>query len=364
LRGIAALAVVLFHVSHLWTYFRFDNAMPPVWGSLRDFLAGAGASSVTLFFVISGLVLRQSLDAKRDGSLPVICGQFLIARAFRIYPLVVVVVLTWVATARWLPFPEGAVYDWPTIVRNVALAEASIDWPTWSTRVEIAAIPFILIAWTARRKFGIVALIGIAAAFSALAFWRSLYCEDMIGRYLASFALGMLILDLPETLGERIPAWLAIPVMGVLLAACVCARPYVSYHSQWAILIESICWTGFLFLLVKGNSGAIRPALLTTPLRFIGKISFSIFLVHFFVLCVLLRHLPASWLSVVSGGDPMTESSLVFAMTMMVSVPLSAATYAAVEAPGIAAGRSVRLLLWNLGRRDAQQSAAGPVLAA
>jgi peptidoglycan/LPS O-acetylase OafA/YrhL len=174
LRGIAALAVVLFHVSHLWTYFRFDNAMPPVWGSLRDFLAGAGASSVTLFFVISGLVLRQSLDAKRDGSLPVICGQFLIARAFRIYPLVVVVVLTWVATARWLPFPEGAVYDWPTIVRNVALAEASIDWPTWSTRVEIAAIPFILIAWTARRKFGIAALIGIAAAFSALAFWRSL----------------------------------------------------------------------------------------------------------------------------------------------------------------------------------------------
>jgi peptidoglycan/LPS O-acetylase OafA/YrhL len=346
LRGVAALVVVVMHSFVLWPHFRMNDATTPVYQTLTLILWGAGGSSVTLFFVISGLVLRQSLDAKLDGNFAVTLGQFVIGRIFRIYPLVAAVILIWTCSAPWLPFPRGARYEWHVVLKNIALIDATIDWPTWSTRVEIGAIPLIFGAWALRHRLGTFALAGAAVAFAILAFWRALYGEDMIGRYIASFLLGMLIVDLPDSPTKVVPIRSLVPfVMVLLAAACIYARPYLSYHSQWSIVVETLCWTAFLYLLVRGNAGPLKKILLTPSLRLIGRISFSIFLVHFFVLFVLMRHLPESWLLPITAGDPAAESAVVLLITTAITIPLSIISYSAIEAPGIAAGRIIRQLL-------------------
>ena len=98
---------------------------------------------------------------------------------------------------------------------------------------------------------------------------------------------------------------------------------------------------------------------MTRPLRFIGKISFSIFLLHFAVLFALMRNMPATWLRW-TDGDPTAESVAVFVITMVITVPLSAFTYAVIEARGIAAGRALR---HRLQYRPARTNLASSVIA-
>jgi exopolysaccharide production protein ExoZ len=195
MRGIAALVVSGFHSFAYWSHVRAargpDNPLPnPYEGGLvhdvlSNFFVGAGASAVTLFFVISGFVLATSLD--NDAS-PV---KFISARAFRIYPAHMFIIAVWFMFEPLLIFSSAPSAS--DLIQNLSLAfppsYVPMNGPTWSLRVEIAAVPIILLAWFLRANFGVRSLIALATFLSIASFARGLYFEDMIGRYLFVFVL-------------------------------------------------------------------------------------------------------------------------------------------------------------------------------
>jgi peptidoglycan/LPS O-acetylase OafA/YrhL len=94
LRALAALMVALGHSFIAMTFDGVDKLwITPIWLLESDkalfaklvLFVGNGAAAVTVFFVLSGVVLGLSLD--RDYSITRhSCCRFLIKRAFRIYP--------------------------------------------------------------------------------------------------------------------------------------------------------------------------------------------------------------------------------------------------------------------------------------
>lgn len=92
LRGVAALAVVLFHLPTFGGRLDLPGA-PDAF--LRNLLA-SGAAGVDLFFVISGFIMAHVYARRPDGP-----GLFLLRRGLRIVPLYWMVTLAWWGRWRW-----------------------------------------------------------------------------------------------------------------------------------------------------------------------------------------------------------------------------------------------------------------------
>jgi peptidoglycan/LPS O-acetylase OafA/YrhL len=347
MRGIAALAVSGLHSFVYWTHFRVprapDNPLPDphegglIYDALFNFFIGSGASAVTLFFVISGFVLAISLN---KGASTV---KFISARAFRIYPAHMFIVIVWFMFAPWLFFGGGNHSVWD-LFQNLALAFPTnyvpMNGPTWSLRVEIAAVPIILAAWLIRTQLGVRGLVALAAILAAISFAPDLYFGDMIGRYLFVFVLGMLAHDLIKPT-SILPTRATIPLLCIAIAVDIAARPMLGYHAQASILIEAMCCTAALALIVGADNSSLMTFLHRTAVRGFGRISYSYFLIHFPVLWAFLRLAPDLPLSAVPSG------LLIWAAVIMVTVPLAVASYLWIEQPGIALGRKLIEILWS-----------------
>ncbi|EFH1082318.1 acyltransferase, partial [Escherichia coli] len=86
-RGFAALFVFFSHYKDT-----INNSLTINGRGLGDFLFMNGGFGVDLFFVISGFVILMSTE--KSSSRRMNCMDFLIKRFFRIYPLLIVTVLT------------------------------------------------------------------------------------------------------------------------------------------------------------------------------------------------------------------------------------------------------------------------------
>ncbi len=96
LRGIAALAVVFFHMNGGYSPF-FPMLPPWIWKTPFHALVD-GPAAVSLFFVLSGLVLSLKYLARGGFSLRTDLFSFVVNRAIRIcFPFIAVVFLSFLA---------------------------------------------------------------------------------------------------------------------------------------------------------------------------------------------------------------------------------------------------------------------------
>src|SRR5688500_13474905 len=134
LRGVAALTVAAFHAGH--TEMTTPDASSPLAfgpeaaGGLPHWVAAAyallinGHGAVIVFFVLSGHVLRLSLDrmAPQGGG---IASAFLARRALRLWPPIAaclaVFAILYLATGRHLPAATDAAYSLAGLLRHLAL---------------------------------------------------------------------------------------------------------------------------------------------------------------------------------------------------------------------------------------------------
>src|SRR5260370_15098675 len=168
MRGIAALAVVGFHVSNPFS-------AGPAFGWLDGFAFQIftaffnGVGAVVTFFVLSGFVLARSLDANSD---PV---RFFRNRLFRLFPaaMAVVVLLTLLHWQfGWFIGREPS-FDPLTVILNLLLIRSDINGVMWSMTVECVATPLILLSVWLFRRHGEAVLWGLAAFLFGLSFWGS-----------------------------------------------------------------------------------------------------------------------------------------------------------------------------------------------
>jgi peptidoglycan/LPS O-acetylase OafA/YrhL len=298
---------------------------------LRLFLHGHGA--VIIFFVLSGYVLRSSLEGR--GGLPWrgLVAQFLVGRFFRLFPVIVTTIGV-VATIAWLIHHHP--YSPYEILRNVALLDVNINGAFWSLQVEVFGSLLILAAFLLERRFGWKSVAALAVLMTAFSFFNRAYSTR--GIFLAAttymFLFGYLLACLPKL--RRLGAgWGAL-----LLAGSVTLFYWAHAHGDvWfkRLMLESaVAAAGIVMVLA---TDAYKNALQWAPLRLLGTVSYSFYAIH----TVGVDFASSYVAHIAAWGIPhwalvATLFVLAAAAAFMLAIPL----YYLVERPGGALGKPGR----------------------
>jgi peptidoglycan/LPS O-acetylase OafA/YrhL len=320
LRGVAAVWVFLFHLDLARPLF------PPV---LHQWLAiGRGYIAVDLFFVLSGFVLaltyrgpflsRPFMSAYPD---------FLLRRVARVMPLNAAIVGLLAVTAWFGPSSVGDSFaaarnPW-TVIANILLIQdwglaPSIDKPSWSVSVEMAvylAYPLLLaLAWS-RRFWIILLLAGMASLYWLVRTELGVVSQGLLigdfTRGFADFSFGLLCFRAFES--GAVPS-----VVGRFDLVIVSAFWAAVVFSPTDLLPILVCPAVILSLAME--RGPVAWLLGLRPLNYLGRISYSIYLVHYCVLCGL-------------SLLPIRASGLYGAAALSLTLAISAVTFRWVERP-------------------------------
>lgn len=304
LRGLAALAVVLFHAYQ-------NNRDPETWawpwsGTAHQVMLGTDLF-VDMFFVLSGLVLWLPVArACADGARGRPGRVLLLRRMARLLPLYYAIVLVvWTTTNPSLPG------HWQDLLMHLTFTHIYSDqyvfWtdgPAWSLAVEfhfyvLMALAVPIVNAAARRLEGRGARLAVASALPTLCaavgvgylLWATVLTEheatDWSIWYSApsrgvDFAVGMGLAVLVAA-GVRLgrPARLALGVGGlVALAVLVLTRPFdVQDVSEWWHPLFSVA-VGTLLAGIVLHEGPWSRWFDWKPLVFVGTLGYGIYLVH------------------------------------------------------------------------------------
>ena len=338
LRGIAALGVCLHHA--LYSFHGISG---------NEYIYRmAGESAVVFFFLLSSFVLCRSIDhSSRDSSLqaePIgvaAIPPYYVKRFFRIYPAVLVAVLLAALVALYYrEIPDlGTATAWfreqvakarsvsglMPYLMNVLLLDRRLDPPLWTIIIELMGsflLPWLMLL-PGRRPFP---LLFVAALFLCFA-----YRVDGSTRYwlapLFAFYIGYLI-HLVE------PLFLAPTTRKTkLLLALGIALWLLSIRHDFNYITESIILGAILMLLIPCNWPGLLTLLNSRPLRFLGLISFSFYLINLPILLlsyVMLAHLMPKLLVIQPSILP---ALLLFLLSIVVTVPIAALFRRCVELP-------------------------------
>ncbi len=268
LRGIAAMAVVLFHLTT-----RFGEVFPQ---QARPAVAlPYGHLGVNLFFIVSGFVIFMTLEKTRRPM------DFVVSRFSRLYPVYwASVSLTFVIT-HWLGLP-GFLVSLQSAIGNLLMFHGlfripHVDGVYWTLEVELLFYCGMLALFWAGQ------LGRIHQALLALLLLRLIYFafERFLGIDLPWTIFRLLILKYIAwfALGICVYLWTSHPARGerlkVLLTSSAAIATLAVVDSLGTGLLALVLG-GFVFLAASG-----RLAVLRTPvLVWLGAISYPLYLVH------------------------------------------------------------------------------------
>lgn len=169
LRGIAALLVLLTHMSFLLngTYAQQN---------LGDLLFGQFYFGVDLFFVISGFVICLSTEKNESNR----CLKYLIRRIFRLYPLLLVSVAVYALIAKSMNINDHGAPEAYNIVKSMLPLHSdylstppffgyNLLPPAWTLSYEVAFYGLFLFALKVSSKYRVVnAIVIIMATLAAI----------------------------------------------------------------------------------------------------------------------------------------------------------------------------------------------------
>jgi peptidoglycan/LPS O-acetylase OafA/YrhL len=342
LRGLAALWVVLYHFS--------VQCFPNLDATPYTHVLDKGYLAVDLFFMLSGFVMTHVYQRAFSESVTRNYRGFLVARIARIYPLHVLILLLFVATAvasRWTPgVALGSIHDIPlqgsesvcAFVANLFMLQGldagklSWNYPAWSISVEFMAylvFPFALPAiWAASDKAKLAIAAFLLALLTLLAFLTQDNFDQWDGpitllRCLPEFILGTLL----YCAFRRIPrnSWLDsnIAAFGIVALIAVCL------HANAPDLLVTFLFAALILTAVV-NTGEFSEIANASPLIWLGDISYSLYLIHGFVQFLATKLLDR--FGIQDHADLSIHQSLVL-MLLMVCICLVSAhlTYYGIE---------------------------------
>jgi exopolysaccharide production protein ExoZ len=271
--------------------------------------SGIGNAGVDLFFLLSGYLIYGTLMRRRQP-----LGRYVMRRARRIYPTFLVVLFVYVALSLIAPafskLPAGRTAQLLTLLENVLLLPgivqtAPVVGVAWSLSYEMffyLSLPVIIGALTLRTRSRAYRASAFAVVF-ALIVANALLFHGLHVR-LIMFVAGILLHETIDSglLGARHMRF-ADRVAPLLVAACffavwrlreartgpglLAALAGADPHSE---ILEAVAlFVAFfsLTLAALGGTGVIARLFAVTPLRLLGNISYSYYLVHNLTLRVL-----------------------------------------------------------------------------
>jgi peptidoglycan/LPS O-acetylase OafA/YrhL len=351
LRGIAALVVVFTHsmlaLPHYWNVM---TRMNPEARHSFDWvildtplrLLIGGENAVTLFFVLSGFVLSLPWISGNGRSY----GTFFVSRLCRIYlPYVAAMLIAGALATKlgnviagasfWVNYYAWANHVTPYTVPSVLLMlgnnySAWIDNPTWTLvwEMRVSLLFPLLVVPVARwgMKGAVAVAIGLWSAFTWGAAVESALpdASSVLGNphqtfyYAAFFLLGIVLARYRFSLMRVTWAPLVLVVAGL-----------AAWLVTWQADIMRAAGAALLIVAAISN-GLPRRFLSTTPIQWLGRVSYSLYLIHVPVFLVA-EHLIY----------PKLPHVLIIAISIPTALVLAEIFHRTIEQPAHELGRSM-----------------------
>jgi peptidoglycan/LPS O-acetylase OafA/YrhL len=294
LRGLAALAVVFYHVRiYLWVGLGEIRAHPALYSALDRKLAylsvpmAFGGAGVMLFFLLSGFCIH--LPNARRSNLEL--KTYFARRLLRIYPPYLAALLLSLGlemAMRHFHAIEPSTSE--TILRSLFLVQNYADPVTqvrlnvslWSLPVEIEMYLVYPLLWMLWRRSGAATAWIVVAMTSSLAL-ALFYWKDW-PQITHNFAMFWVIWFAGAWLAQKaatgnLPPWRRAYWLWPLAVGAVCAAVVIKkghesplLHWGWALCCLPILW--------QSLSWTPREGSLKKSLTWLGRISFSLYLIH------------------------------------------------------------------------------------
>lgn len=284
LRGVAALMVLFYHLAEL-----VKIPLPESLG----FVSSHFGLGVPLFYALSGFVLSYGYASKLEGRSRIMA--FYVRRLFRIAPLFYTMLALWLVVNYVL---WDKLFTSQTLFLNVTFLfglvpgfHESVVWAGWSIGIEMLfylVFPvLILFAHDVKSAvvFYVVALVlGTAIQNALLGMDVGSYAYMNLGTHLPSFAAGIACFRIWEGMHfyrNKLAGWTLLSVALLLAVVLVAWKPL--YLMLWQVPfgnLERNVWSivfGAVILAVCITSVSVLER---GPLRRLGKLSFSVYLLH------------------------------------------------------------------------------------
>ncbi|MET3910373.1 peptidoglycan/LPS O-acetylase OafA/YrhL [Bradyrhizobium sp. S3.3.6] len=374
IRGIAAVTVVIHHVILMPTFLAaFPNR---AWIDCAFFRSGGFL--VDLFFVLSGMVMSLSYVQSDFGHFSL--RDFMVRRFARVYPLHVVMLFVTLLfrLVRIGLVMAGIIVAVPTVFEvnnaysfflNVFLLHSLgfvhyLNWnaPSWSISVEFYTYLVFGVVVLIAQRLGSLGWLYVSALLLAAASWFTLAVildkRDLGAQYdfgllrcFTSFFLGVLAVKIVSLLPSAIRG-----ANVYLLGAFQLASMVATVANVW--LVEAYPWISFAApltfavflgsLLAFPNAAVVPPMLVARPLVWLGARSYSIYMIHAFVVLLaeyFVRALGARPVAALDAVYPGLSTTLNLVVVLAAVLVLSNLTYLHIELPG---GRWTRNILGRI----------------
>ncbi len=340
LRGILAVIVALNHsylvltipdYANVWSqnYWHFYDLQSKIQQLMM--ILGNGGAAVSLFFILSGLVLGLSF-ARSNPTLTSYPG-FILKRLVRLYPAYLFTILA-ISVFRWLGFdyrvfaPASSWYHWwmnfnldiVEFTKNVFFIHTNLGGVTWTLRVIlIMSLIFPLFFFISQKlnKFWNL-IFGMLLIFLSFTLLNIEGFRDL--RYVYMFYLG-LILPLYKDFFAKIP----LKLFGVALPILLFLMFTVRYQTDeyFGGLIETLVSWILIGSIVYLPNTKIFNFLENKVYIFLGKISYSLYLVHFTVLYAIAR-IMLQFFPFLDYNQYLLIHTGLLILSLGISIPLSA----------------------------------------
>jgi peptidoglycan/LPS O-acetylase OafA/YrhL len=341
LRGLGALYIVIFHLVKIPE----PDLAVPAWANR---IVQSGGTAVTLFFVLSGFALMLSMRGHAGERHPTM--SFYFRRAFRILPLF----LVWLAVSLIrdrVTFSTS--HSGGEILLNALLVfnlvpglEAGIVWGAWILSVETLFYLIFPLLYRWLDDLGkVLAFLFLSMAVSGSFSYllsdvvqmdptvRSGYFQFHILEYIPVFTVGMAVYLLYEKhIRNRNRPW----SWGL---ACAAAGAYVymaCLNGKLFSWMDIVYWQALAYgLLLTGLSMAPLKIAVNPVSRFLGKISYSLYLNH----PTFVYYLIPVFLSIYAlPAAREIQFGACLLLTLVISLAVSVLTHYLIERPGMRLG--------------------------
>lgn len=309
LRGLCCLLVVLFHGSF------FEPQYSVVWMQQAHIC-------VMMFFCLSGFLMAYQY---MPGALQLrYWFAYIVRRFFRVYPMYILFVLMFWVTYRVTGFSLFAfVPDSQSAVNHALFLEANFYF--WTVQAE--TIFYIIFAFVGYgllwlERLNIVTLKMLSLIWLALIIMAYHYPEISFYTKLSFFFTGSMAGYWYKMHGahQLFPPYIWNVIALLAIGAFTISPTIISwkiYDYPWQnALFPGILLPVALLAIIK-SSGWITPLFTTRPLRFLGAISYSLYLVHVYIMSHIYE-----WFSghIVSGLAVLLVLSITTAWILHISI--------------------------------------------
>lgn len=300
-----------------------------------------GTGAVAIFFVLSGLVLSLKVFDRGLEIDSKFLKKFLLKRILRLYPAFLFVLAFYVGL-NWETTSFRQILEEALLMRG----QHVLYQPDWTLGVEMALalfVPFLIIVLRKEEKL-FWWLLGITTIAG------SIYFSEFIllfggGVWLARHFKEIMSYSNPDKWWYRRKNYLA-PLLILLFSFRHITAIYplpegILYVLERVLSLSAYTWSGlgsFLILLFVINSSRLRKLLSGTVLVFLGKVSYGVYLSHWFITQSVMRNYDYLF-SEFSGSNELVFFTQYTSLALVGSILCGWVIYHLVEVPFIAIAR-------------------------